>query len=66
MLNNHSQTDVNLIRYLYLTMIIQNLNINIHKNIFACLLFIVCNIICLLVKQVSLMRQCFEGYFSNH
>ena len=30
------------------------------------ILFSVCNIICLLVQQVSLMRQCFEGCFSNH
>ena len=47
-------------------MIIQNLNINFRKNIFAYLLFSVCNIICLLVQQVSLMRQWFEGCFSNH
>ena len=55
MLNNHSQTD---------TMLKQNFNINIHINIFACLLF--SEKICLLVQQESLMGQCFEGCFSNH
>ena len=55
MLNNHSQTD---------TMTKQNFNIKIHKSIFVCLLF--SEIICLLVQQESLMRQCFEGRFSNH